>query len=264
MDKTKPVDIPKGLTSFPDGFTESPLDQNGFSDFYTKVKSAASMVMSNVLQSHKDEKTFDDSVHKDVPLPQSPLLYLPDRNKIRSSQHRKSSPSRAHINLEEVTTAHRTTGDMSMSNQTPLQLSRSGSTNTLLSYSPTNHLPGFATERDNSDTESIMSTTSRDYILPSVDKRLYPLKSGGLSREFWMRDENATECFNCGRPFNSMYIGFKMKLKRKRGTGEDRFFISSFYKMIIMFTIVIYSNQHGDENTTAEYVVKFFVHLVLV
>jgi hypothetical protein len=203
--KTQPVTIPKGLTSFPEGFTESPRDQTGLTGFYTKVKSAASIVMSNVLLPHKQEEVaLNDTVQMSSPLSQSPLLYLPDRNRIRSGQHRKSSPSRAHINLEEVS-AHGTRSDKFQNRPGAVELSRTASTNTVFSYNPRSHLPGFATERDNSDTESIMSTASRDYILPSAEKWLDPLKSGGLSREFWMRDENAAECFNCARPFNSKY-----------------------------------------------------------
>jgi hypothetical protein len=27
------------------------------------------------------------------------------------------------------------------------------------------------------------------------------LKPGGLGKEFWMKDENANECFRCGKVF---------------------------------------------------------------
>lgn len=204
------IDIPQGLTSFPDGFTDSPRDQTGLTGFYTKMKSAASVMMSNVLLPQTRPEEQEEStlmLPESQPVSQSPLLYLPDRDiRIRSGQHRKSSPSRTHINLEEVS-AHGSREDLNQPGKPVLpELSRTASTNTVLSYNPRSHLPGFAMDHDNSDTESIMSTTPKDYLLTSEEKkRLDPLKAGGLSREFWMRDENASECFNCGRTFSSKY-----------------------------------------------------------
>lgn len=65
------------------------------------------------------------------------------------------------------------------------------------------NLSGNTPDRDgSSDTESIVST-ARHYFISRVDRRPAPLKSGGLGKEFWMKDENATECFGCSTTFTS-------------------------------------------------------------
>lgn len=65
---------------------------------------------------------------------------------------------------------------------------------------------GNTVDRDaSSDTESIVST-ARNYFISRVDRRPAPLKSGGLGKEFWMKDENATECFGCSTTFTSKFF----------------------------------------------------------
>lgn len=80
---------------------------------------------------------------------------------------------------------------------------RGGSMGSLPSnYSgPHGHLPGFAlaSEDEGSDAESIASTY-RDYMISQLTKK-HKSVYGGLSKEFWMKDENVAECFRCGAPF---------------------------------------------------------------
>lgn len=84
----------------------------------------------------------------------------------------------------------------------------SGSTNDLTGagsslYSKDN---SSTVDRDNSsDTESINSNAVRRYFNSRVDRRPAPLKNGGLGKEYWMKDEHATECFGCTAKFTSMY-----------------------------------------------------------
>ncbi|ANB15535.1 hypothetical protein AWJ20_3163 [Sugiyamaella lignohabitans] len=89
------------------------------------------------------------------------------------------------------------------------QLSRSPSTSTMYSYNPRSHLPGYALEQDDaSDTESIVSS-NRDYIISQLSRRIEPITPGGLNREFWMKDENASECFRCARQFTGKsYVSY--------------------------------------------------------
>lgn len=62
-------------------------------------------------------------------------------------------------------------------------------------------------DRENSsDAESIYSTAARRYFNSRVDRRPAPLKNGGLGKEYWMKDEHATECFGCTAKFTSKYI----------------------------------------------------------
>lgn len=62
-------------------------------------------------------------------------------------------------------------------------------------------------ERENSsDAESIYSTSVPQYFNSRVDRRPAPLKNGGLGKEYWMKDEHATECFGCTAKFTSKKI----------------------------------------------------------
>lgn len=87
----------------------------------------------------------------------------------------------------------------------------SGSTNDLTGtgsslYSKDNN---STVDRDNSsDTESINSNAVRRYFNSRVDRRPAPLKNGGLGKEYWMKDEHATECFGCTAKFTSKYLSF--------------------------------------------------------
>lgn len=64
-------------------------------------------------------------------------------------------------------------------------------------------------DRENSsDAESIYSTAAKRYFNSRVDRRPAPLKNGGLGKEFWMKDEHATECFGCTAKFTSKLTPF--------------------------------------------------------
>ena len=84
------------------------------------------------------------------------------------------------------------------------KVTRSVSTNTLRSSrsSMKYHLPGYIDRDGSSDSESIVSAA--DY-LPEAPERTSLLRAGGLEKQFWMKDENATECFSCGKAFSSEY-----------------------------------------------------------
>lgn len=64
------------------------------------------------------------------------------------------------------------------------------------------HLPGYIDRDGSSDSESIVSTADS---LPEAPERTSLLRAGGLEKQFWMKDENATECFSCGKAFSSEY-----------------------------------------------------------
>lgn len=85
--------------------------------------------------------------------------------------------------------------------------SRSGSVTgrSSMNFGSHNHLPGFAIASDDegSDSESITSTY-RDYMISQLTRKHKTLQ-GGLSKEFWMKDENAAECFRCSAPFTGKY-----------------------------------------------------------
>lgn len=74
-----------------------------------------------------------------------------------------------------------------------------------------NIVPGFALQREiSSDSEpptSPVQTRRPSYTREdSISTVLSRLKSGTLSKEFWMKDQNAHACFRCEAPFNSKYI----------------------------------------------------------
>jgi hypothetical protein len=219
-----PVDIPGvnnggtggEFTSFPEEeFVESPRDPRTLSNFYTKMKSLTS-VATNAVQSVlpgvggrseasggsttpsvRGSKTSSmaSASLKSTPLSVSPLRYLQTGEPPASHK----APPKANVTMWSDSDDIRSVGTQSFSSA---ELSRSVSSATMYSYNPRSHLPGYAIEQDDaSDTESVMSS-NRDFIISQLSKRIEPFK-GGLDKEFWMKDENATECFRCGRPFTS-------------------------------------------------------------
>ena len=77
-------------------------------------------------------------------------------------------------------------------------------------------LPGFAASRRSSTDSGPTATKSRssadaqaffdgthDLRLQHSARSANKLRSKLLSREFWMRDENARDCFHCGEPFST-------------------------------------------------------------
>lgn len=144
------------------------------------------------------------------PMMDSPLRYMQDQpviiNETEASglaaAHLHKAPPTGGLVTDTLWEDSNSSGVKHSANhtRTPNPLSRSTSINTLYSMNPLSHLPGYSGERDdNSDTESVMSTANS----PSVELRLRPLRSGTLGKEFWMKDENATECFTCGRAFTA-------------------------------------------------------------
>lgn len=144
----------------------------------------------------------------------SPLRYIHGPNNILSPHQHKASPTVAGITSwdedERRFTMQPAESSSSGKSYTglerqPPRLSRTESANTTYSYNPRDHLPGYTMERDpSSDSESITSGSgARDLIMTKIDpaKIPGPLRAGGLGKEFWMKDENATECFKCGRQF---------------------------------------------------------------
>lgn len=73
---------------------------------------------------------------------------------------------------------------------------------------PSNSIPGFALEREISS-ESETPPSPVRYRRPSLSREdsistvLTRLKSGTLSKEFWMKDQNAHACFRCEANFTS-------------------------------------------------------------
>lgn len=144
------------------------------------------------------------------PMMDSPLRYMQDQpviiNETEASglvaAHLHKAPPTGGLVTDTLWEDSNSTGGKQTTHHItpPNPLSRSASINTLYSMNPLSHLPGYNGERDdNSDTESVMSTANS----PSVELRLRPLRSGALGKEFWMKDENATECFTCGRAFTA-------------------------------------------------------------
>lgn len=71
-----------------------------------------------------------------------------------------------------------------------------------------NSVPGFALERELSSESEPPSSPAQDRR-PSISREdsistvLTRLKTGALSKEFWMKDQNAHACFRCEATFNS-------------------------------------------------------------
>ncbi|KIW20755.1 hypothetical protein PV08_01333 [Exophiala spinifera] len=76
-------------------------------------------------------------------------------------------------------------------------------------------LPGFRTSRTSSSDSTVLTRMSRprrddstgtdldDGLRASQARPVNRLRSKLLSKEFWMRDENAKDCFHCGEPFTT-------------------------------------------------------------
>lgn len=99
--------------------------------------------------------------------------------------------------------SHRTHNPNTMHTRFSLSTREMDGSNQESLYSTSRDLSGNTPDREgSSDTESIVST-ARHYFISRVNRRPAPLKSGGLGKEFWMKDENATECFGCSTTFTS-------------------------------------------------------------
>lgn len=123
------------------------------------------------------------------------------------------------------------------------RVTRSVSTNTLRSTrsSMRYHLPGYIDRDGSSDSESIVSAAEH---LPEFPERTSLLRSGGLEKQFWMKDENATECFSCGRAFSSEYnsIWLRWVEGRKDNWGHFKVFCSCFRRYFDIVLIDTYQS----------------------
>ncbi|CAN6624043.1 1-phosphatidylinositol 3-phosphate 5-kinase Fab1p [Trichomonascus vanleenenianus] len=138
----------------------------------------------------------------------SPLRYLNQASSPRAkadSKLHKAAPSIADVTMFDISSQELSNApivDTQAMSSSGIALSRSASVNTNYSYNPQEHLPGYTIEREpSSDSESIASYPP-DYLLPK-ERPLETIRAGNLGREFWMKDENATECFKCTRPFTA-------------------------------------------------------------
>lgn len=99
----------------------------------------------------------------------------------------------------------------------PLSLSEKPP-NRLVSRVSQSRLPGFSTSRASStdsgitrvptadaraSKESPVDGAAEDLVPEVIHRPSSRLKSKLISKEFWMRDENARDCFRCGEPFST-------------------------------------------------------------
>lgn len=167
-------DFSESFTSFPSN-QDSQSDPSLITNLFTKVKSVASQVLPTTPE-----------------LVDGPVMSRPSRLSTTGLGVKTRRTRRESTSLDSPI---RTRYPSSMTGARPSSQSR-------LISGP---LDTNGTDREvSSDTESIVST-ARNYFLARVDRRPAPLKSGGLGKEFWMKDENATECFGCSATFTSKY-----------------------------------------------------------
>ena len=105
--------------------------------------------------------------------------------------------------------------DASRKNETPSSAKRPN--DKLSPRISQSRLPGFAASRASSTDSGPTATMSRssqvdalslldgshDLRLQHASRPINKLRSKLLNREFWMRDENARDCFHCGEPFTT-------------------------------------------------------------
>lgn len=218
----------KQYLSFPDDSFYYSNDNKSLSGFYSKMKSittAATSAVSNVLpgkqQDELSSSPFTGAQMHYQQMQESPLRYIQEDTNMVSSH--KASPSIGGVTWSDEDVNHSDVSTIKplaipQQQQQQLQqptLSRTPSVNTNYSYSIRDHLPGYAMERDpSSDSESIVST--RDYIIANIDSRMK--RSGGLGKEFWMKDENATDCFKCSKSFKSMFFYIYIEFEKEKLT----------------------------------------------
>lgn len=157
------------------------------------------------------------------PLSTSPLRYINDpNNNLMYPRHQLASQSVAGVTSwdedeRKFTVAESSSsGTNGSSGQGLPKLSRTVSGNTSYSYNFGEHLPGYSVDREpSSDSESISSASG--YMLSKLDtpsKVPAPIRTAGLGKEFWMKDENATECFKCGKQFSGKLASFCYNIMR--------------------------------------------------
>lgn len=216
------------LTSFPLSGNDDPHNRT-FKELYGRMRTAA----SNVIYSFKsDDKDFGGSTSaKESNTKRKSTLSYSSNVSVSSitseraiAENNKPSPASSVTNITpqpaatgrissqtalplsgstaSATLAPVSTG-VSVQSQEPLLLQVLRRTGSVPSVEMT---PGEDSEMDNSDNESLFSVasvmSSRE-LLANHYQRACQRTMGSLSKEFWMKDENATSCFGCNRPFTA-------------------------------------------------------------
>ena len=101
--------------------------------------------------------------------------------------------------------------DISRESKSPSRVNRPK--DRLLPHVSQSHLPGFAASRASSTDSGPTPTLSRvatgtdgtrdGHRERQASRPVDKLRSKLLNREYWMRDENARDCFHCGEPFTT-------------------------------------------------------------
>lgn len=79
---------------------------------------------------------------------------------------------------------------------------KSLSTSTVTHEAEHNHLPGFKISREPSSDSASFQSSDTVNDKRTFSNNLRRLQPGGLSKDFWMKDENCTQCFSCNATFN--------------------------------------------------------------
>jgi 1-phosphatidylinositol-3-phosphate 5-kinase len=160
--------------------------------------------------------------------PNSPAFAQNDRHKERNATGRQERPltkppasnpldlladHHPQTNKGSVALAPRVEKEHSRVNKSPSRAERPRER--LLPQVSQSRLPGFAASRASSTDSGLtgvrsrnsqidaITDGSRDVRLDNQGRQADKLRSKLLNREFWMRDENARDCFHCGEPFTT-------------------------------------------------------------
>lgn len=183
----------------------------------------------NVLQETRDlESSQEQAFRKTVVSPAGPVLTGLERTRTNESRARSErAPPKSSSNPLDLLASHRSnpskraTDAVSRESKSKAQngnpnLQGNRPKDKLMSQVSQSRLPGYPVSRasstDSGPTTAAMSihAAAASFDGPS-DSRVYqgaskPIKrmrSKLLNREFWMRDENARDCFHCGEPFTT-------------------------------------------------------------
>lgn len=228
-----PSEFSEVFTSFPtSGLKDSQTDPNIISNIFNKFKSVASNAVQQVLPSNSSDSNNTLVVPLARPSRMSTRNYPPIRVK-PASNGRAKPPNQRPLTFPGSSTtsiASATSSSVNFNDSyQPVNMSSTISSdqndhsNRIIGHFISTPTPSISVETEHaypvlpntldssysvkdgdrdSDTESIISN-ARNYFISRVDRRPAPLKSGGLGKEFWMKDENATECFGCSTTFTS-------------------------------------------------------------
>ncbi|ETN38405.1 uncharacterized protein HMPREF1541_06440 [Cyphellophora europaea CBS 101466] len=182
----------------------------------------AGAVVSNSHMRTLSEASTDARV---LAAPASPIIVQDDRpvhrpsegrqeRLVSKSQNAKASPLHllgTHAERSKSPAAVKATLNHDGAQPT-ITLSQSGSQHT--ARVPQSRLPGFATSQASSTDsgptrssqlggEGRLDGTPEEHNAEHFTRPVNKLRSKLLNREFWMRDENARDCFHCGEPFTT-------------------------------------------------------------